>query len=98
MIFGEICFYVFHVSHTLSVTKYIKYMKPTPIKTIYTKGGPSMNEPKMCSMGDARMCRMDRCAWFHLEYHEDGDYTEGVCAIIRIADRLSKGQRREAGR
>lgn len=49
---------------------------------------------KICpllSTSDAREyehCRVDLCAWFHLEYHEDGDSTQGECALLRIADRL----------
>ena len=41
---------------------------------------------------DSRRCMADRCAWFHLVYHEDGDFTEGACALLRIADRLSNVQ------
>lgn len=37
-------------------------------------------------------CMADRCAGFHMEYHEDGDYTEGTCALVRIADRLANSQ------
>ena len=36
-------------------------------------------------------CLSDRCSWFHLVHHEDGDFTEGVCVLLRIADGLSKG-------
>ena len=36
-------------------------------------------------------CLTDRCAWFHLVYHADGDFTEGACALVRIADNLGKG-------
>lgn len=35
-------------------------------------------------------CMMDDCTWFYLEYHADGDYTTGACALLRIADRLGK--------
>lgn len=35
-------------------------------------------------------CKKDRCAWFHLEYHQDGDYTDGKCALLRIADALCR--------
>ena len=54
--------------------------------------------PKLCPLLSAAPvelnadCMGDRCAWFHLVYHEDGDYTEGACALLRIADRLSNSQ------
>lgn len=54
-----------------------------------------MNEPKLCpllALADLSSCacKRDCCAWFHLEYHHDGDYTEGECVLLRIADRLGK--------
>ena len=39
------------------------------------------------------VCIEDRCAWFHLEYRQDGDYTSGRCALLRIADALSQIQK-----
>ena len=35
-------------------------------------------------------CMEDHCAWFHMEYHHDGDFTDGACTLLRIADRLTK--------
>ena len=55
-------------------------------------------KPKQCPLLSAAPvelnadCMADRCAWFHLEYHQDGDFTEGACALLRIADRLSNVQ------
>ena len=57
-----------------------------------------MNKPKRCPILslaaelDSVSCRGDRCAWFHLEYHQDGDFTNGKCVLLRIADRLSNSQ------
>ena len=58
----------------------------------------SKPKPKICpllSASDAQAyehCQGDRCAWFHLEYHQDGDFTHGECALVRIADRLANVQ------
>ncbi len=38
----------------------------------------------------AAVCLEDRCAWFHMEYHQDGDYTDGKCALVRITDALRR--------
>ena len=59
-----------------------------------------MSDPKIClllSTAPVELnadCMGDRCAWFHLKYHEDGDFTEGACALLRIADRLYTAKRR----
>ena len=39
------------------------------------------------SSGPAK-CIEDRCAWFCLKYHRDGDYTSGKCALVRIVGAL----------
>ena len=39
---------------------------------------------------DGAFCKGDQCAWFHLEYHPDGDFTSGKCAMVRIADKITK--------
>lgn len=56
----------------------------------------SKPKPKICPLLsiaeelDSCNCMGDRCAWFHLEYHQDGDFTHGECALLRIADRMDK--------
>lgn len=45
------------------------------------------------AIGGLHECEGDRCAWFHLEYHQDGDFTHGECALVRIADRLASAGR-----
>ena len=38
------------------------------------------------------VCIEERCAWFHIEYHRDGGYADGMCALVRIADALCLSQ------
>ena len=60
----------------------------------------SKNKPKVCPLLsiaeelDSCNCMGDHCAWFHMVYHKDGDYTEGACALMRIADRMYQDKAR----
>ena len=55
-----------------------------------SENSPKKICPLLSSAGTVEYepCQGDSCAWFHLEYHQDGDFTQGECALLRIADRL----------